>query len=361
MDFSLSTEQVQLQDSLDRALATLSPLPRIRRHAEMPGAFAADIWQGLVELGVPGLLIAEAHGGLGQGILDAALVAETLGKHCVPAPYLGPAVLAPLAIEAAGSEAQQRELLPLIASGALRIGVGLSELTAGLRAGAGVACRDGRLHGCALFVIDDAGAACFLVADQGGGLHLVDRDAPGLAIATLDTLDRTRSTAKLVFDAAPGERLPGANGATTRRLADAARVMLAADMLGAAWKMLDQAVAYAKLREQFGRPIGSFQAVKHLCAEMAAELEPGRALIWYAGYALDQHLSDAPLCSVQSKAYIAEAARFVSRTATEVHGGIGITDELGLHYWFKRIAWSYQALGSPERLREEAAQLQSLA
>ena len=361
MDFSLTTEQLQLQASLDRALATISPLARVRRHAEAPGAFADDVWQGLVELGVPGVLVGESHGGLGLGILDAALVAEVLGKHAVPAPFLGSAVLAPLAIAAAGNATQQRELLPRIAAGALRIGVGLSERTAGGRAGAGVSFRDGRLHGRALFVIDAAGAASFLVMDQDGGLHLVDRDAPGFAVITLDTVDRTRSSAKLVFDAVVGERLAGASAATTRHLADTARVVLAADMLGAAWQMLDQAVAYAKVREQFGRPIGSFQAVKHLCADMAAELEPGRALLWYAGYALDQHRSDASLCSVHAKAYIAEAARFVSRTATEVHGGTGITDELGLHYWFKRIAWNYQALGSPERLREEAAQLQALA
>ena len=124
--------------------------------------------------------------------------------------------------------------------------------------------------------------------------------------------------------------------------------------------LLNRAVEYAKVREQFGRAIGSFQSVKHLCAEMAAEIEPGRALVWYAGYSLDHGLPDASLASAHAKAYLAEAARFVSRAATEVHGGIGITDVLGLHYWFKRNAWGYQAFGSPERLREAAAGLQAL-
>jgi alkylation response protein AidB-like acyl-CoA dehydrogenase len=145
------------------------------------------------------------------------------------------------------------------------------------------------------------------------------------------------------------------------RIVDAARLILASDLLGAAWKMLDQAVDYAKTRQQFGRPIGSFQAVKHMCAEMAAELEPGRALVWYAGYALDEELPDATFCCLHAKSYLAEAARFVARKATEVHGGIGITDELGLHYWLKRIGWSYHAFGSPGRLREEAAIVQGLA
>ena len=164
----------------------------------------------------------------------------------------------------------------------------------------------------------------------------------------------------LVFDGVPAEALAASPGDAVQRIADAGRLVLAADLLGAAWKMLDQAVEYAKLRHQFGRPIGSFQAVKHMCADMAAELEPGRALLWYAGYAQDQSLPDASLCCLHAKAYLADAARMVARTATEVHGGMGITDDLGLHFWLKRIGWSYQALGSPERLREEAAAVQAL-
>ena len=358
MDFSLTAEQRELQESLDKALAKICPLERVRRHADARDTFAEDVWKGLVDLGVTGLVVAERFGGLGQGVLDAALVAESLGKHVVPAPYLGAVVLAPLAIAEAGSEAQQREWLPRIASGDLRVGVALSEPTAGQRAGAGVACRGGRLQGRSLFVVDAAGAQRFLVVDEVGGLHWVDRDAAGLVVTPLETIDSTRSTARLDFDGVTGEVLGRGSANVLQRLADVARVVQAADMLGASWRMLDQAVEYAKVREQFGRPIGAFQAVKHLCAEMAAELEPARALLWYAGYALDEGLADATLASLHAKAYLAEASRFVSRAAIEVHGGMGITDALGLHYWFKRNAWSYQALGSPERLREQAAQLQ---
>ena len=135
---------------------------------------------------------------------------------------------------------------------------------------------------------------------------------------------------------------------------DAGRIVLAADTIGAAWRMIDDAVAYAGQRRQFGRLIGTFQAVKHLCADMAAELEPGRSLIWYAAYAQDQHRDDAALVTAHAKAYLSEAGRMVARKATEVHGGIGITDDLGLHFWFKRIGWNYQMLGAPERLREES-------
>ena len=135
-------------------------------------------------------------------------------------------------------------------------------------------------------------------------------------------------------------------------------MVLAADTLGAAQRMLDRAVSYAREREQFGRPIGSFQAVKHMCAEMAAALEPCRALVWYAAYAQDARLDDARLAACHAKAHLGEVGREVSRTATEVHGGMGFTDELGLHHWFKRISANRQLLGGPERCRREAAALQ---
>ena len=136
--------------------------------------------------------------------------------------------------------------------------------------------------------------------------------------------------------------------------------MLAADTLGAAQNMLNQAVIYAGQREQFNRPIATFQAVKHMCAEMAAELEPCRAFVWYAAHALNTLPSEARLTACHAKAHLAEVGQFVARTATEVHGGMGFTDLVGLHYWFKRIGFNRQMLGTPERLREEAARLQGL-
>jgi alkylation response protein AidB-like acyl-CoA dehydrogenase len=125
--------------------------------------------------------------------------------------------------------------------------------------------------------------------------------------------------------------------------------------------MLEKAVDYAKKRRQFGRVIGSFQAVKHLCAEMAAELEPCRSLVWYAAYAFDAAPDEASLVAAHAKAHLSEVGRFVARTSTEVHGGMGITDLLGLHYWFKRIGLNRQLLGGPERVRRLAAQIQGLA
>ena len=360
MDFALSADQRMMQESLAGALGRLAPLERVRAFGDGGnGAAAGDIWRGLADLGVPGVLIAERHGGLGLGLLEAALLAETLGANVTPAPFLGSAVLAPLAI-AAGSPSQQSVWLPKLAAGEVLAAVAMGEGLAGARDGAGVASREGRLDGSALFVIDSAPADIVIVADLTGNLHLVRADASGLSVTALETIDRTRRLGELRFQATPAEPLAG-GAATLGQLRDAAWVILAADMLGASTTMLDRAVAYAKERRQFGRVIGSFQAVKHLCAEMAAGLEPGRALVWYAAHAFDALPDEASLAAAHAKAHLGEVSRFVARSATEVHGGIGFTDALGLHYWFKRVGLDRQLLGGPEHVRRHAARLQGLA
>jgi alkylation response protein AidB-like acyl-CoA dehydrogenase len=176
----------------------------------------------------------------------------------------------------------------------------------------------------------------------------------------MPNIDETRRLAELTFDNVAAEPLGNAPE-LLGRLRDAAWTLIAADSLGACQTMLDKAVAYAKERRQFGRVIGSYQAVKHLCAEMAADLEPARALVWYAAYAFDTAPAEAPLMAAHAKALTSEIGRFIARTSTEVHGGIGITDLLGLHFWFKRLGLNRQLLGGPERVREVAARLQGLA
>jgi len=355
MRFALSEDQTLLQDSVSRALADLSPLERVRKYADGDECSAPDIWAGLSDLGLPGLMIAEEHGGLGLGLVEAALAAEALGRMVAPTPFLGSAVLAPLALKLAGTAEQQARWLPKLASGEVIAGVAISEAVAGARDDAGVTAANGRLSGKALFALDAPGADLLVVADRTGRLHIAE------VAATADLmpcLDATRRLVELSFDATPAE--PLAVGTTLDRLRDAAWVMLAADTLGAAQAMLDKAVAYSKERKQFGRTIGSFQAVKHLCAEMAAELEPARALVWYAAYAFEHAPDEAPLMAAHAKAHLSEIGRFIARTATEVHGGIGMTDLLGLHYWFKRIGQNRQLLGGPEKVREIAAKLQGL-
>lgn len=352
MEFGLSQEQVLLQDNVRRFLADRVPLDRVREFAAE--ADDADIWQGLADLGIAALLAPEAAGGLAMTHVDAAVVAEALGARVAPAPFLGSAVAAPVALSGRGHD----ELLGHLAGGTARLGLALSDAI-GRRADAGVDVQDGRLSGKCLFVIDHP-AGHYLVADRQRRLYLVDAAADGVTTRNLETIDRTRPTGELVLDATPAEQVSD-DPALLTRLLDVLRVMLAADTLGAAQAMLDKAVAYAGERKQFGRAIGSFQAVKHMCAEMAAALEPARAMVWYAAYALDGLPDEAHVSACHTQAHLAEVGRFVARTATEVHGGMGFTDLMGLHYWFKRIGYNRQMLGSPELLRETAARAQNLS
>ena len=284
-------------------------------------------------------------------------MAEALGAAVAPVPFVARCVLAPLALRLAGTPAQQARWLPRIADGSARFGVGLTEVV-NRRDGGGVTAADGTLSGSALFVLDSADADAFVIADQGGQLHLVAGEADGLERLPLSTIDLTRSVGELRLDGVAAEPLGEDDGGTANRLVAAGRVLLAADSVGAGDVMIARAVDYAGEREQFGRVIGSFQAVKHMCAEMAARLEPCRSLVWYAAHAFDAVPDEALLMACHAKSHTGEVGRFVARTATEVHGGMGFTDLLGLHYWFKRIGFDRQLLGGPEIVRAEAAALQ---
>ncbi len=354
MEFALSQDQKLMTESLAGGLKRAAPLDRVRKAAAAPDELPTDVWAALVDLGAAGVLIAEEHGGLGLGLLDAALISEALGYSIAPAPFVGACVIAPLALRAAGSPAQQGAYLPKIAAGELIIGAALSEHAGGARDGAAIIAANGRLSGKTLAVLDARGAHKFLIADATGALFLVD--AGDCDIIAMPTIDRTRPIVELRLSNAPAEALTSGNPkAALREAIDAGRVALAADCLGAAQAMLDQAVAYAKERKQFGRVIASFQAVKHLCAEMAAELEPCRALLWYAAHAHGAAPDRFTAHAAHVKAHLSEVGTFVARTATEVHGGMGFTDLLGLHYWFKRIGFDRQMLGGPSRARADAA------
>ena len=361
MDFALTSDQSMLQDAVRRALARTASLEHVRAVAEQRAAMDIDGWRALRELGAPGILIEAEYGGLGLSLLDAALVVEELGRCAAPVPFLGTAVLAPLALREAGSDSQRVEWLPRLASGECIAGVAIAESIAGARDGAGVTCESGRLNGRTLFAVDAAAANLFIVGDRRGALYLVRADADGVSRTNLVHVDATRPLSELRFENTAAERLPRRQPETLTRLRDAAWIMLAADTLGAGWTMIDKAVRYAAERKQFGRAIATFQAVKHLCAEMAAELEPGRALVWYAAHAFDHIPEDASLTAAHAKAHLSEVGRFVARTSTEVHGGIGVTDLLGLHYWFKRIGCNRQLFGGPEHVRRLAAVLQGFA
>jgi alkylation response protein AidB-like acyl-CoA dehydrogenase len=177
-------------------------------------------------------------------------------------------------------------------------------------------------------------------------------------VEVLPSIDGTRPLCTLHLENADAEPLAKNSPEAIEAIIRAGRIILAAESFGAAEEMLDRAVAYAKERNQFGRAIGSFQAIKHLCAEMAAELQPCQSLVWYAAYAFDHLPEDAALSALLAKSHMDEVGRFVSRSAIEVHGGMGYTDLMGLHFWFKRIGFNRAQLGGPENLRAAAARLQ---
>jgi alkylation response protein AidB-like acyl-CoA dehydrogenase len=358
MEFGLSEDQKLLSTSIGDMLRVASDLQAVRGAIADRKGRESTIWRSVAELGVPAMLVPERYGGLGLTMLDAALAAEQLGAHVTPAPFVGSCVMAPIALAQAGSETQQAQWLPAIAEGKAVIGVGITESVTGVRNHAGLSVTDGRLSGAAGFAIDCEGADAFIVADDVGALHLVLAGSAGLSVEPVTTVDRTRGIAHLKFDRVVAEPMSTApRGATIAVMIQAGRTILAADTLGAACTMIYQAVAFSLERKQFERIVGSFQAVKHMCAEMVAELEPCRALTWHAAHCFDTLPQEAAVMSAHAKSLVDEAGRFVARTATEVHGGMGFTDLLGLHFWFKRIGLNRQLLGGPEQVRTEIATL----
>ena len=358
MYFGLSEEQKSLEENINRFLADNAPLDTIKAVANGEEIQAKSVHQGILDLGLSGLVIPEEYGGLELNMLFATVVAAALGSGTAPVPYAGSYVMAPLAINLAGSDGQKNQWLPKIAGGECVIGVGLSEYV-GAREDAGIEFSNGKLSGRSLFLIDGKNADAYLLANKSGKLFLVEASSPGIEVIELTTVDKTRTSIELILKDVNADLLSGSSDKSViEKVLDAGRIMLAADTVGAAQVMLDKSVAYSLERKQFGRLIGSFQAVKHMCAEMAAELEPCHSMIWHAAHCFDNVPEEARLMACQTKAHISEVGQQVSKTATEVHGGMGFTDELGLHYWFKRIGLNKQLLGSPELIREEAGRLQ---
>jgi alkylation response protein AidB-like acyl-CoA dehydrogenase len=358
VDFGLSEDQLLLESTLRGFLAERVPITRVRELRDANAPTDREAWKALAELGITGVLVPEAHGGSGLGLLDAALVSQSLGHAVTPSPFLSSGVMVPVAL-AALERPKTEAWLGGIAAGDLVFGVAVTE-TFSVREGAGLALEGGALHGKAMMAIDAIGADLLLLAIGSGRLAVVRADSAGLTATRLATIDATRCTAELVLDGVVPEAVFDAAGSAVARMIDAGRIALAADGFGACESMIEQAVAYAGQRKQFGRSIGSFQAVKHMCAEMVAELEPARSLVWYAAHAFDALPDQAPLMACHALAHVSEIGREIASVATQVHGGIGWTDEQNLHFWFKRIGVDRHLLGGPELLRERAAGLQEL-
>lgn len=375
MDFSLSEEQELLQRTAREFLERECPTTFVREVIKDKDGFSRELHRKMAELGWMGLLIPEASGGLGLKMLDMVLLLEEMGRAALPGPFLFSSVLATLALIQGGTGAQKKTWLPRLTSGEGVGTVALLEASDRLDP-AGVTTRvkktrDGyRLSGTKEFV-PYAQVADFFIApfrasgrgEEGISLFLIERESPDIAIKPLEIFDLTRRSYEVAFNdvLVPKEALLGGEGKGWKmfaRLLDAGCVALAADSLGGAQKALEMAVEYSKVRTQFGRPIGSFQALKHMAAEMVGEIEPARALVWYAAHVFDARPPEAPRAASLAKARLSDVYSRTTNRAVQMHGGIGFTWEHDMHFWFKRAKWNEYAFGDATFHCEQLAQLE---
>jgi alkylation response protein AidB-like acyl-CoA dehydrogenase len=378
MKLAVSDEQTDLRDSVRRFLAEQAPMSRVRELMETPDGTDRKVWeQAGTQLGLQGIAIPEEYGGAGFGVAEQAIVLEELGAALYGGPYLASAVLAATALLSGPDEPARRDLLPGIASGQTVATLAFTEddgswdpgsirLAASLGAAAGAGPAGlGRagwvLHGHKSFVLDGHTADLILVvAADGAGLSLfaVESGAPGLNRRPLPTLDQTRKLARLEFDAVPARLVggPGDGAAVLARTLDVAAVALAAEQLGGAQRALDMAVGYAKTRQQFGRPIGSFQAIKHRCADLLLEVESLRSAVGYAAAAVAENSAEVPVVAALTQAHASDVFFHVAAENIQIHGGIGFTWEHDAHLYFKRAKASELFLGDASYHRERLAQ-----
>ncbi len=356
MDFGLSAEQLLLQQTVDRFLETECPSTRLHEIFDGDDAIDGPLWRGMIDLGLGGLTIPEAYGGAGLSLVDLALVAEILGGRAAPGPFLGHA-LAGVAITLGGSVSQKERWLPALASGQ-RIGtIALAEPGGRWNPGEWSAALDGeRVSGEKRWVPCASVADLVVVGIDGGGLAVVEPSADGVEVVGVDGVDRTRRLDDLTLSNAPCDVLE-AGVDCAGRVRDAGLCLVAADAFGGAARCIEMAVAHAKTREQFEVTIGHFQAIKHRLAMMSVEVEPARALFWYAAHAWEVALDDSERASSLAKAHISDRYMQIARDAVEVHGGMGFTWEGDMQIWLKRAMFDRMFLGSPDAHRERVARV----
>ncbi len=370
MDFGFSPEQEMLRASVQKLLAAACPSSLVRTLAASDDAYDPALWQELADLGVLGILIPAEDGGQGGSFLDLVVALEEMGKALLPGPLFATAVLGAPAVVLGGTPEQRRDLLPAVAAGTRRMTLAVGE-ERGDGAGAvtlpAVASADGyRLRGTKAFVMDAHVADTLVVAARTGGeretgvtLFAIDAHAEGVAIAPLRTVDMTRRLCTVRLDVAvPAAAVVGPLGGgwpIVRRVVRQAQAALAVEAIGTAQRALDMAVAYANVRQQFGRPIGSFQAVKHKCVDMMVAVETARSLAYYAAWAVTADADDVDAAVAMAKAYASDVAKTVTSEAIQVHGGIGFTWEHDIHLYHRRALASAAAFGSAVEHRETVA------
>lgn len=374
MDFGFSEEQDLLRQAARDFLIKECPMTVVRRLMEDETGHSPELWSKMAQLGWQGLIVPERYGGAGMDFVDLIVVLEEMGRVVLPGPFLATAVYASTALMEAGSDEQKKRYLPEIAQGTLLATVAHMEPNGrwdadGITATATAEGRGYRLDGTKLFVPDGHIADLLIVAartpgstvEDGVSLFCVERDTAGVTATALKSMDQTRRLAEVALDAVVvgGDALLGEIGSgwrTLERLSDRAKVALCAEMCGGAAQVLDMSVEYAKVREQFGKPIGSFQAIQHKCADMMVQVESSKSATYYAAWAVANDVEDAPLAAAMAKAYCSDAYRVVAGEGIQIHGGIGFTWEHDMHIYFKRAKSSEVSFGDATWNRELVAQ-----
>jgi len=367
VNFAFSEEQEELRRTVRAFLEQKSPSAEVRRLMETEEGYDPAVWEQMgSQLGLQGLAIPEEYGGSGYTYVELIVVLEEMGRSLLCAPYFSTGALAANAILHSGDDAAKKELLPGIASGATIATVAMTEDNGrwdaeGITATATKSGDGYTIDGHKMFVIDGHTANLIVVAAKTGdsiSLFTVAGDASGLTRTPLATMDQTRKQARLEFSGTPAKLLgtEGEGWTTLSRMLDLAAVALAAEQVGGAQKCLDMSVDYAKVRVQFGRPIGSFQAIKHKCADMLLEVESAKSAAYYAGWAAAELNDELPTVASLAKAYCSDAYFHAAAENIQIHGGIGFTWEHDAHLYFKRAKSSQLLLGDPTYHRELLAQ-----
>lgn len=364
MNFAFSDEQEELRRVARKWLEEKSPSSVVRRLMDSEDGFDRALWKEAAAMGWQAMAIPEEYGGAGFGFLEQVVLLEEMGRTLHPTPYLATAVMAANMVLEGGSEEQKQKYLSALAAGDLTATVAFTEPN-GLWEEGGVEATAARtasgfvLSGTKSFVLDGHTADLLVVAartEEGVALFLVDGADAGVTRRRLETMDMTRKLAEVVLDNVEvgADALLGQMGKgwelVDRMLARAA-VALAAEQVGGAQRCLDMSVDYAKVRHQFGRPIGSFQAIKHKCADMLVQLESARSAAYYAAWAVSEDNDEVPLVAPLAKSYCSEAFFFCASENIQIHGGIGFTWEHDAHLYFKRAKSSELLFGEPAHHR----------
>jgi acyl-CoA dehydrogenase len=350
MNFEFSDELLQLRDQARRFLADRCPPAVPRRILDTPEPYAADLWRAIGEMGWTGAAIPEEYGGVGLGRLAVCVLAEELGRAVAPTPFSSSVYLATEAIMLFGSEQQKQTWLPKLAAGEIIGTFAMAERPGSSdpsKLDASVSA--GRLSGTKLAVPDGDIADFAVVAVNGGGgpwLHLAELTAAGVSRETVTTFDPTRSHARIEFSSVAAEPLPGSTGADTiRMLLDYAAVPMAFEQVGVAQSALDMANAYAKERYAFGRPIGSFQGIKHKLADMYIQVELARSNAYYGAWAVHTNAAELPIAASVARIAACDAGWFVTKENIQTHGGMGFTWQMDCHLYYRRAKLLGLALG----------------